>query len=121
MWIRDAGSHYEYIAVYSDDLLVFSKNPDAILQGINTLFPLKGVGHPEFYLGGDVVVTKRFGKMHYETSATTYIKNVCDKIEKLFETTLRNHGSPMVDGYHTEVDTSPLLVGDEISKYRMLV
>ena len=44
--------HWEYIAVYSNDLLVFSKDPVKILRGLETLYPLKGVGKPEFYLGG---------------------------------------------------------------------
>ena len=54
-------------------------------------------------------------------SARTYIKNVCDKIEKLFETTLRNYESPLKRGYHPELDRTVLLVGDEISKYQILV
>ena len=33
LWIRDAEDHYEYIAVYSDDLLVFSKQAVSILKG----------------------------------------------------------------------------------------
>ena len=52
LWIRDAGDHYEYIAIYSDDLLVFSKDPIKILKGLEALYPLKGVGRLEFYLGG---------------------------------------------------------------------
>ena len=122
LWLRDAGDHYEYIAVYSDDLLVFSKRAKEILQGLSTLFPLKGVGQPEFYLGGDVGVIKdQDGHFHYVTSARTYIKNVCDKIEKLFERTLRNYGSPLEDGYHPEIDNTSLLVGNKVSKYMMLI
>ena len=121
LWIHDAGDHYEYIAVYSDDLLVFSKHPSVILQGLSAMFPIKG-GKPEFYLGGDVEVVKdEDGIFHYASSAKTYIKNVCDKIEKLYETSLRNHGSPLPDGYHPEIDTLPLLVGSEVTKYRMLI
>ena len=54
LWLHDAGDHYEYLAVYTDDLLVVSRNPLAILRGLETLYPLKGVGKPEYYLGGDV-------------------------------------------------------------------
>ena len=54
-------------------------------------------------------------------SARTYIKNVCDKTEKMFETTLKNYGSPLEGEYHPELDKSDLLVGDEISKFCMLV
>ena len=101
---------------------MFSKKPRDILKDLNLFFPLKGVGHPEFYLGDDVEVSKdNNGHFHYVQSAKIYIKNVCDKIETLYETTLRNYGSPLPDGYHPEIDTSPLLVGDEVSKYRMLI
>ena len=98
LWIRDAGDHYEYIAVYSDDLLVFSKKPLVILRGLEALFPLKGVGEPEFYLGGDVSKSKHGDQYQRSLAARTYIKNVCDKIEKLFETTLKNYGSPLEGG-----------------------
>ena len=65
LWLRDAGDHYEYVAVYSDDLLVFSKEPTKILRGLEALYPLKGVGRPEFYLGGDVNMVKTDkGYMH---------------------------------------------------------
>ena len=119
--MRDAGGHWEYIAVYSDDLLVFSKDPVKILRGLETLYPLKGVGKPEFYLGGDVNMTKTARGISHTFSARTYIKNVCDKIEKMFETTLKNYGSPLEGGYHPELDKSSLLVGDEINKFCMLV
>ena len=91
LWIRDTGNHYRYIAVYSDDLPVFSKNPVGVLQGINTLFQLKFVGRPEFYLIGDIDVHKDdTSTFHYVNSARTYINNVCNKIETLVEINIRN-------------------------------
>ena len=68
--IRDARGHWEYLAVYSDDLL-----------------------KPEFYPRGDVNMTKMTKGSVHSFSARMYIKNVCDKIEKMFETTLKNYGS----------------------------
>ena len=50
----DKGDHYEYIAVYVDDLLVFSKDSMKIIETIQNEYDLKGVGAPEYYLGGDV-------------------------------------------------------------------
>ena len=32
IWIQDAGDHYEYIAVYVNDLLIASKAPQAIID-----------------------------------------------------------------------------------------
>ena len=101
--------------------MVFSKNPVKILRGLETLYPLKGVEKPEFYLREDVNMIKTAKGITHAFSARTYIKNVCDKIEKMFKTTLKNYGSPLEEGYHPELDKSSLLVGDEINKFRMLV
>ena len=96
-------NHYEYIAVYSDGLLIFSKDLIKILEGLETLYPLKGVGRPEFYLGGDVNMVKMAkGHMH-AFSARTHIKNVCEKMEKLYETSLRNYGSPLEGGVSSRI------------------
>ena len=48
--------HYEYIAVITDDLLLFTNNPEGILEPLRRLFvyELKGVGIPEYYNGGYV-------------------------------------------------------------------
>ena len=121
LWIWDMGDHYEYLAVYTNDLLVVSKNPLAILRGLETLYPLKGVGKPEYYLGGDMNTVERADGPTLAFSARTYIKNVCEKIEKLFEVDLRNYGSPLEGGYHPELDTTDLLPEDQVSRYRMLI
>ena len=57
LWMRDVDTHYEYIATYVDDLLVFSKNPMDIIGNIKETYDLKGVGLPEYYLGGDFDTT----------------------------------------------------------------
>ena len=54
IWMRDAGNHYEYIAVYVDDLLIASRNPQAIIDSLTNdpvNFKLKGTGPVEFHLG----------------------------------------------------------------------
>ena len=46
IWMKDCGDHYEYIAVYVDDLMIASKNPQAIidsLEGEPVKFTLKGM------------------------------------------------------------------------------
>ena len=53
LWMRKKDDHYEYIATWVDDLLVFSKNPIEIINIIKQTFDLKGVGAPEYYLGSD--------------------------------------------------------------------
>ena len=58
LWIRPRSDHYEYIATYVDDILVFSKNPMPILEEVKQEFKLQGIGTPEYYLGGNFHSTK---------------------------------------------------------------
>ena len=53
LWMRKCGNHYEYIATWVDDLLVFSKKPMEIIDTIRDTYELKGVRVPEYYLGSD--------------------------------------------------------------------
>ena len=54
LWYKDRGDHYEYIATYVDDLLIWSRKPTDIIKTFEEDFELKGVGIPEYYLGGNV-------------------------------------------------------------------
>ena len=53
-WIKDCGTHHEYIATYVDDLLIFSRDPQPIIDAFKKDYVLKGVGAPEYYLGGNI-------------------------------------------------------------------
>ena len=56
IWMRPCGEdHYEYIAVYVDDLLIASKDPKRIID-VSTnkhSFKLKGTGPIPYHLGCD--------------------------------------------------------------------
>ena len=54
-------------------------------------------------------------------SARTYIRNKCEKIETIFKLVLHKYNAPMDEKYHPELDSTDLLVGDDITKYRMLI
>ena len=54
MWYRKKGSFYEFIATWVDDVLAWSDDPMAIMEELRKIYTLKGVGFPEYYLGGDV-------------------------------------------------------------------
>jgi hypothetical protein len=51
MWIKDCGTHYEYV------LMFLSKKPQVFFDSLTTDhgFKLKGVGKPSYHLGGDFV------------------------------------------------------------------
>ena len=123
--MRDAGDHYEYIAKYIDDLLIVSSNPMKIIEQVQRPagpYDLKGTGVPEYYLGGDVHCTYSGDRItELWTSAKTYIKRITEKVERLMEWRLRHLVNPMNPDYHPEVDESEFLVGDDVSKYRMMV
>ena len=56
--MRKCSDHYEYIATWVDDLLVFSKKPMDIIETIKETYNLKGVGAPEYYLGSDYLTAQ---------------------------------------------------------------
>ena len=56
IWMKDMGDHYEYIGVYVDDLIIASKDPQAVIDALMAKphsFKLKGTGPVEFHLGCD--------------------------------------------------------------------
>ena len=125
IWMKEKEDHYEYIGVYIDDLVVVSKDPMSILNMLKKPvgpYELKGVGTPEYYLGGDVNIKYVEDEIDYlETNARTYIKRICGKLEELMDWKFRNYSSPEDPDYHPEIDETPFLQGDDISKYRMMV
>ena len=51
LWIRDKGTHYEYIGTYVDDLLIASKNPAKIIEDLKQYYILKGLSLQPVRLG----------------------------------------------------------------------
>ena len=121
LWFKDCGTHYEYLARYVDDILVFSKDPMKIIECLKVTYPLQGVGLPEYYLGGDFKVQKRDRGDTITVCAKTYISNVCQRVEELFNVKLKSYETPMASDDHPEMDDSGLLNHDDHSRYRMLI
>ena len=121
LWMRDRGDHQEYIAVMVDDLLIFSKEPLLTIEPLQKIwgYTLKGVRTPEYYSGADIEWDKE--RPCWTLGAKTYFKSVCDRIEKLLETPLKNTGSPLGAGDHPEMDDTDLLVPSEIPIYQMMI
>ena len=124
-WIKDCGTHYEYIARYVDDVLVWSKDPMKIINEMKKTYTMKGIGVPEYYLGGNV---EQLGPewekegIKIALSARTYIKNVIKKnAQMLGINSFKSQKSPMAEEYHPEEDTTPLLNDEGISKYQSLI
>ena len=119
--MRDKGDHYKYIAVYVDDLLIVSNNPQGLIDAFinDHHFKLKGTGPISFHLGCD---------FYWEADGTLcfaprkYITKVIDNYKRLFgETPPKKAPSPLEHGDHPELDTSPLLDVEGIKIYQSLI
>ena len=93
--MRDCKDHYEYIAVMVDDILVFSKESESIIE-------------PKYNSVADIAYDK--SRQCWTMSAKTYIKTLCNKIEKLLDVHLKNYGSPREAGDHPETDETDILL-----------
>ena len=94
LWYKEEDTHYVYIATYVDDLLIWAKDPMYYMNMVKEDFKLKGVGIPEYYLGGDVkFLDKHWVKenINLRFSAKTYISNLIPKFETLFNTYLQGY------------------------------
>ena len=136
LWMRNKGDHWEYIFTYVDDLLVFSKKPMQIIDTIKETYDLKGVGAPQYYLGGDfdnnfktaegkevpgISETDHSEKeknlsnvwlkhgVRNSFSARTYIKENIDRLETMVGKEFTEQKTPMSETLHPEIDDSPIL------------
>ena len=125
LWFRKHGTHYEYIARFVDDVIAFSKDPMAIMKELEKNYIMKGVGKPQYYLGGDVVeLQEPWSKEGIFTafSAETYVKNCLPKLSVMCGLPkFKKQNVPFSEEYHPELDTTELLSPPEISKYKSLI
>jgi len=120
IWMRDQGDHYEYIAVYCDDLTIASRNPEAITDELEHVhkFKLKGSGELNYLLGCD----------YYRDANNTlcmeprkYIEKMDDTYFQLFGEKPKQCQTPLEKNDHPELDESPLLDDKGIKIYQSLV
>jgi hypothetical protein len=124
LWIRKKDDKYEYLASYVDDIIAISPHPMDIIEELKKTYILKGVGEPEYYLGGnfDKITDPNLVKQGVKTAlgARTYITNVIEKFERLLNGPIRQAEFPMRDS-HPELDESQLLSDDMASLYRGII
>jgi hypothetical protein len=46
----DKLSHYEYLATYVDDILIWRKDPMVVIKSLEKTYMLKSVDIPEYYV-----------------------------------------------------------------------
>jgi hypothetical protein len=103
LWMVDKSSHFEYLSTCVDDILIWSKDPMAVIKSLEKTYMLKGVGIPEYYLGGNLQFLGEawfFQGLGLALSAKTYIQNVIPKFEGHFGKEFKAIKTPMSEGYH---------------------
>ena len=122
IWMRDAGTHYEYIAVYVDDLMIASHAPQGIIDALMAKphnFKLKGTGRVTYHLGNDYFRDKD-GTLC--VGPKKYIEKMAVEYERLFGSApSRKYASPLEKNDHPELDDSPLLDEEGIRRYQSLI
>jgi Reverse transcriptase (RNA-dependent DNA polymerase) len=80
IWMREGDGVYEYIAVYFEDLLIASRNPEEIVQSLHEThgFKLKSVRQLTYHLGCDYFRAKD-GTLYY--GPKKYIGKIVDQYE----------------------------------------
>jgi Reverse transcriptase (RNA-dependent DNA polymerase) len=122
IWMRDKGDHYEHLACYVDDLLIGSRDPQAIVAQLESSphsFKLKRTGPMEYHLGCDYF---RDEDGTLCAGPRKYIQHMMDQYKAVFgEKPRRSYKSPLDADDHPELDTSPMLDDDGITKYQSII
>ena len=74
----------------------------AIMTELKKVYVLKGVGIPEYYLGGNVEILDEHwasDDVGLALSAKTYIENVVPKFETLFGQEFSKRNTPMLENF----------------------
>ena len=135
VWMRaaeksDGTTYYEYVLLYTDDMLVVSEDPESFIRKeIGEIFTVKekSIGPPSQYLGNKVLkVELDNGVKCWGFSSSQYVQNAVRNVEEYLErsgrpTLKRNCKSPWPCNYRPEIDTSPELPLDEVSYYQSLI
>ena len=108
IWMKDCGTHYEYIAVYCDDLTIASLNPKAITDTLEHVhkFKLKGTGDLNFLLGCDYF---RDEDNTLCMAPKKYTIKMRDTFFRLFGHNPKKSRSPLEPNDNPELDTSEFL------------
>jgi hypothetical protein len=135
VWLRehekaDGTKYYEYVFVYTDDILALSVDP--VERVMNPLiargYKCKDVGPPTRYLGAAIAeheFTGKEGAVHkcWSMSAEQYLKLAIETIETKLGEKLKHKkaDAPIRTDYHPEIDDSELLDDDDANYYQSLM
>jgi hypothetical protein len=119
VWMKDCGTHYEYVCVYVDDLAVMMKDPSAFFAELkDRKYKLKGVGEISYHLGGDFY---RDPDGTLAWGAKTYCKRIVNQCESIFGTPPKEYTSPIDKDDHPELDVTEEAGPEDIKHYQSLI
>jgi len=121
VWMRDCGDHYEYIAVYVDDLCIASLDPAKLVQTLKDKysFAIKGDGEISFHLGCDYFCDEDGTLV---AMPKKYVEKMMDSYRQMFETEpCHSYKAPLEPNDHPELDDSDPLDEDGRAKYLCMI
>jgi Reverse transcriptase (RNA-dependent DNA polymerase) len=134
VWFRPAEKpvtkeeYYEYLLVYTDDILAISMNPKEILTRLNRFFLFKpdSIHPPDDYLGTKIKKTVLpNGIEAWGQSSSHYVQRAVETLEKWMELNqyklVRKAPTPMATDYRPELDVSPTLDNEDANYYQSLI
>jgi hypothetical protein len=134
VWYRpaqkaDGTKYYEYVLVYTDDILCVSANPFEILAKIDQHFMLKkeSIGPPTRYLGASVEKftfpddDKEYWCMGSEQYVKEAVRNVKNWLDKRGAKLKSKAPSVLPSNYAPELDASPYCSEDDSSYYQQYI
>ena len=130
VWMRaatkaDGTEYYEYILVYTDDLLAISENPRKLLETIGEAYPLKkgsivkptilvGATIEEFSIPGEPRPCWAMGSQQYLKEAIRNVEKWLSERDSQLKTKAQG---PLPSNYSPELDVSPELDASDASYY----
>ena len=133
VWIRlevrpDGSEYYEMVLCYVDGVLVIAAEPMKTMDGIRSVFKLKGdkAKKPDMYLGASLSdLETSDGTKCWTMSSEKYVKAVIDNVEsRLSKSDLRLPSScdtPMSTGYHPSEDVTREMDAEGFHTYQELI
>jgi hypothetical protein len=134
VWMRpcvkpNGENYYEYIFVYTDDIMVISHRPKEILDKLNVHFLLKpdSIGQPTLYLGASITQFTVNGdpRCKWAISSELYVKEavrlVKDWVDKRGLRLKTKAPGVLPNGYFPELDGSMELDDERATYYQSLI
>ena len=121
--------YYEYLFIYTDDVIAISEDPEAILKKLDSYFLLKpgSIGEPTTYLGATISSHLLDGDSHktWAIGSSAYLKEslrvVKSRIAPLQLSLKTKVSATMPSGYKPELDSTEFLDDDTSVLYMQFI